>query len=367
MLWLTTKNLFQVILFLRAFFPYLIRSITLGVIVAAIMLVLIPDLRSGSNVFNGWLSAADPREGRITYYDALSRSAPAVVNIYSVSIETTSGLFRRQPRERTNLGSGVIMTESGYLLTCFHVVSNADAIYVALQDSRVVEAQIVGYDQLTDLAVLKVNAADLHVIPQLESPDLRMGDTVMAIGNPFDLGQTITHGIVSRAGRNGLSHHVRYIQTDAVLNQGNSGGALVDSNGYLVGISNANFQVTDGRRRLRDVDGINFAVPYELAKRVMDEIISSGKVTRGKLGFTGDSNPGYPGIKVSTVEPGGPAERAGLLPDDILLAINGDTLENGDEAYDIIAETKPGTELELMVNRDGTLLTMAAVVIELTS
>jgi len=313
----------------------------------------------------GWLNGPDPREGRVTYYDALSRAAPAVVNIYSISIESGSGLFRRQPRERTNLGSGVMMTASGYLLTCYHVVQNADSIYVALQDSRVMEAQIIGFDQLTDLAVLKVNADNLSVIPQLDTPDIRVGDMVMAIGNPYDLGQTITQGIVSRAGHNGLSNYVDYIQTDAVLNQGNSGGALVDSKGYLVGITNANFQIRDRRRGVRNVDGINFAVPYELAKRVMEEIIISGKVTRGQLGFEGREHPDRPGIEVTNIVPNGPAAIAGLRPEDIILAVDGVRLESALEAQDMIAETTPGKEIELIVSREGDLLTMTAIVAEL--
>ncbi|MFC3092831.1 PDZ domain-containing protein [Alteromonas sediminis] len=350
---------------MRSPLGFLIRSTLLGIIVAALLLLLIPELRSGNSLVQGWLNGPDPREGRVTYHDALSRAAPAVVNIYSISIENGSGLFRRQPRERTNLGSGVMMTSSGYLLTCYHVVQNADSIYVALQDSRVMEAQIVGFDQLTDLAVLKVSADNLTVIPQLETPDIRVGDMVMAIGNPYDLGQTITQGIVSRAGHNGLSNYVDYIQTDAVLNQGNSGGALVDSKGNLVGITNANFQIRDRRRGVRNVDGINFAVPYELAKRVMDEIITSGKVTRGQLGFEGREHTDRPGIEVTNVAPNSPAALAGLRPEDIILAIDGVRLESALETQDMIAETTPGTEIELVVSRDGDLLTMTAVIAEL--
>lgn len=350
---------------MRASLIFLLRSIFLGVVIAALMLALIPDLRQGSGLMQHWFDEPNPRNGRITYYDALSQAAPAVVNIYSVSIETGSGFFRRQPRERTNLGSGVMMTESGYLLTCYHVVSDADSIYVALQDSRVMEAEIIGFDRLTDLAVLKVNADNLQVIPQLEKPDLRVGDTVLAIGNPYDLGQTITHGIVSRAGHNGLSNFVDFIQTDAVLNQGNSGGALVDSNGFLVGINNANFQIRDSSRRLRNVDGINFAVPYELAKRVMDEIITSGKVTRGQLGFAGSEYRDRPGIVVTAVAQNSPASIAGLIPQDVILAIDGVNLKSAAEAQDMIAERAPGSELELTVSRDGDLLTMTAIVAEL--
>ena len=345
---------------------FIARSIFIGLIVAGLLLLLLPDLRTQNTLSSGWFSSSSPSQNRESFFDAISRSAPAVVNIYSVSIEQDNGLFRRQPRERASLGSGVIMTDNGYIMTCFHVVSGADSIFVALQDSRVLEAQIVGSDPLTDLAVIKVNADNLHVIPQLEKTDIKVGDIVMAIGNPYDLGQTITQGIVSRAGRfSGLANYNDFIQTDAVLNQGNSGGALVDSNGYLVGINNANFQIRDGRRRVRNVDGINFAVPYELAKRIMEEIITNGKVIRGQMGFVGSEYRGRPGIQVTDVAANSPAERAGLRRDDVILAIDGIRLETASKTLDMIAETAPGTVMTLEVSRGGELITLKATVAEL--
>ena len=337
----------------------------LGTIVALLLLLFLPSLRQGTGFTQGLFTEPSVSASRESYFSALSRAAPAVVNIYSVSIENDSGLFRNQPRERASLGSGVIMTENGYILTCHHVVENADSIFVAVQDGRILEAQIVGNDPLTDLAVLKVTADNLHIIPQVAEPDIHVGDVVMAIGNPFDLGQTITQGIVSRAGRNGLSNYVDFIQTDAVLNQGNSGGALVDSNGILIGITNANFQVRDSRNRVRNVDGINFAVPYELAKRVMDKIINNGRVIRGQLGFIGSEYRNRPGIEVTAVPKGSPAEQAGLQPGDIILAIDGIRLESASKTLDMIAETTPGTELELDVSRSGQSITIKATVAEL--
>ena len=344
---------------------FLLKSVVLGAIVAGLILVFVPDLRQGTGFSNGFFNNDTTQLKRETHFPALSRSAPAVVNIYSVSIENDTGLFRNQARERASLGSGVIMTKNGYLLTCNHVVQDADSIFVAVQDGRILEAQIVGTDELTDLAVLKVTADDLHVIPQTPEPGIRVGDVVMAIGNPYDLGQTITHGIVSRAGRNGLSNYVDFIQTDAVLNQGNSGGALVDSNGTLVGITNANFQVRDARRQVRSVDGINFAVPYELAKQVMDEIIMNGKVVRGQLGFMGSEHIGRPGIRVTAVANGSPAAKAGLRTGDTLLSIDGIRVESASKTLDMIAETTPGTELALEISRGGDLITLNVVVAEL--
>lgn len=348
----------------KQLFYFIVRAVVLGLFVAGLILLLVPDLRQGAGFGDGWFTTTPESAKRESYYSALSRSAPAVVNIYSVSIENNPNYYN-QSRQRTSLGSGVIMTESGYILTCHHVIKDADSIFVALQDNRVAQAQIIGTDQLTDLAVLKVNEDNLHVIPQLEDTDLRVGDVVMAIGNPYNLGQTITQGIVSRAGRTGLSNYVDFIQTDAVLNQGNSGGALVDSNGYLIGITNANFQVRDERRGTVIVDGINFAVPYELAIRVMESIITNGKVTRGQLGFVGEEVRGRPGIEVKAVAPNSPAATAGLQSGDIIMAIDGIRLESASKTLDMIAETAPGTELELEVSRNAASITMQATVAEL--
>jgi len=349
----------------RSILSFVIKSVLLGTTVAVLLLLFLPDLRQGNGFTQSWFSEPSVSANRESYFTALSRSAPAVVNIYSVSIENDSGLFRNQPRERASLGSGVIMTENGYILTCHHVVEDADSIYVAVQDGRILEAQIAGTDPLTDLAVLKVTADNLSIIPQVADPDTHVGDVVMAIGNPFDLGQTITQGIVSRAGRNGLSNYVDFIQTDAVLNQGNSGGALVDSNGILVGITNANFQVRDSRNRVRNVDGINFAVPYALAKRVMDEIISNGRVIRGQMGFIGSEIRNRPGIDVTAVAKGSPADIAGLQPGDIIVAIDGVRIESASKTLDMIAETEPGTTLTIELSRDGQPLTITATVAEL--
>ena len=345
---------------------FIVRSTVLGLVVAAMVLLLVPDLRIGAGLQGDWFSNREEQPSRLTYYEALSVAAPAVVNIYSAGIEYSNRPFSRSvPQERTNLGSGVIMNDNGYILTCYHVVENADTIFISVPDGRRVEAEMVGYDRFTDLAVIKVNADNLHVIPQLEEPNTRVGDVVLAIGNPYNLGQTITQGIVSRTGRNGLANYVDYIQTDAVLNQGNSGGALVDSNGTLVGITNASFLVRDNQRGVRSVDGVNFAVPYTLAKRVMDEIIASGKVIRGALGFEGSQLVNSNGILVTRIHSGSPAALGGLQIDDILIAIDGVEIENASTALDTIAETPPGTIMQLEVFREQQRIAMQVVVGEL--
>lgn len=339
-----------------------LKPVMLGVVVAAILLLFFPEFRQGSGLNIDFFKQNKNIPARVSYYDALEQSAPAVVNIYSISLENSNRIFRNRAYERTSLGSGVIMSDDGYLMTCYHVIKNADSIYVALQDSRLLQAQLIGFDEITDLAVLRVFAEDLHVMPQMENPDLRVGDVVMAIGNPLDLGQTITSGIVSRTGRNGFSNFFDFVQTDAVLNQGNSGGALVDSNGYLVGITNANFKTLDNRRRVTSVDGVNFAVPYTLARRVMDEIIVNGKVTRGQLGFSGKELVGSQGIVVDAVQSDSPAEIAGLKVNDVLLSINGIEVESAAKTLDMIAETQPGSEITLVVSRNEQTIEMTVVV-----
>ena len=347
---------------LPSWLSFIIKSATLGVIVSLLLLALIPELRTGSGLPKDLFGRTDNEPEKMSFYEAVSQAAPAVVNIYSNSIDIRSSIFRRQQVERTSLGSGVIMTENGYILTCLHVIQNAESILVGIQDGQVAEAQIVGQDLHTDLAVLKISADNLHVIPQKENTRTRIGDVVLAIGNPFNLGQTITQGIVSRTGRNISAGFIDFVQTDAVLNEGNSGGALVDSNGYLIGINNANFKTLDSQRRVQDVDGVFFAVPYALAKRVMDEIIATGKATHGVLGFSGTEFANRMGIVVNRVFPGGPAEQGGLQPQDIIMSIDGNAVESVNKTLDLVAQSEPGTVLTLEIKRGEQLMTLQVTV-----
>lgn len=326
------------------------------------MLVLVPELRRGSGISTDWFEPRQDLPEKVSFYQAVSNAAPAVVNIYSRSLDYQNSLFSQRSVERTSLGSGVIMTENGYILTCLHVIQNAEAIFVGIQDGQLAAAELVGHDVHTDLAVLKISAENLHVIPQVDEPDTRIGDVVLAIGNPLNLGQTITQGIVSRIGRNISSHFIDFIQTDAVLNEGNSGGALVDSNGILIGINNANFKTLDDRRRVRDVDGVFFAVPYKLARRVMDEIIATGKATHGVLGFSATGMPDTIGIVINQVFPGGPAAQAGLQPKDTIMAIDGKAVDNVYEALDLVAASEPGTVLMLEIRRGSETLNIPVTV-----
>ncbi len=346
-------------------FIAILKPVLLGVTVAGVLLLFFPEFRQGEGLSFDWLTRENKVPPRLSHYEALAQSAPAVANIYSISIDTGTGVFRNRSTERRSLGSGVVMSSEGYIITCYHVIKDATSISVQLQDDRIYSAELVGFDNVTDLAVLKIDATDLPVIPQMENSNLRIGDIVMAVGNPLGLGQTITSGIVSRTGRTGLANYFDFIQTDAALNQGNSGGALIDSNGYLVGITNARFSTVDySRRQLQPVDGVNFAVPYELAKRVMNEIIDSGTVTRGQLGVGGGENLHGPGLIVTSVTNEGPAERAGIREYDILLSIDGElgTSSTASEMLDMVAETKPGSVVTVQVNRNGRIFEVDVVI-----
>lgn len=343
---------------------FLLKSILIGVIISSIILLLVPDLRQGSGLPLTLFTEQDSSK-KLSFNPAVNAAGPAVVNIYSQSIER-SGYNRRQPIERTSLGSGVIMTSNGYILTCYHVIANAKLILVGLQDGRLEEAQIIGYDPITDLAVLNISVENLHPVPQLDDPKTLVGDVVLALGNPYNLGQTVTKGIVSRISNNELNNYFDYIQTDAALNEGNSGGALVDSEGFLIGINNANFKTRISRNRVESVDGVSFAVPYNLAKKVMGEIIATGKVTRGALGFVGQqSGPSSAGIMVTAVGQGSPAEQGGLQIRDLILSVNDIPANSIRDTLDYIADTVPGDTVTFEVNRDGTVLKLDMTVAEL--
>ncbi|MES3040042.1 MAG: trypsin-like peptidase domain-containing protein [Pseudomonadota bacterium] len=306
--------------------------------------------------------------GPVSYAPAVSRAAPAVVNIYTtqkIRTMTNSMLedpwFRfhgeQLPRERTasSLGSGVIVSSDGYILTNDHVVASADSIVVALRDGREVAAKVIGTDPDTDLAVLKVQLDKLPVLP-FKTSESAVGDVVLAIGNPFGVGQTVTQGIISAIGRSGLgiNTYEDFIQTDAAINPGNSGGALVDVSGNLIGVNSAIYSRSGGSM------GIGFAIPAPLAKQVMQDIISQGHVVRGWLGIeigsSGDesrSPNGQQPIIIAGVMPGGPGERGGLQAGDELKTVMDVKVTSADQVIRQIASLKPKTSAEIEVLRDG--------------
>ncbi len=327
-------------------------------------------------------AAADapvPREPPVlSYASAVERAAPAVVNIYTARVVTEQvnpfpfGNFGelfgnvlpmyRQRIERT-LGSGVIVDKQGHIVTNYHVIANAAAIRVQLADGRVAVPHIVGVDPDTDLAVLQINLPHLPVIAFGQSNRVRVGDIVLAIGNPLGLSQTVTHGIVSATGREdlGISAFDDFIQTDAPINFGNSGGALVNSNGQLIGINTAIVAKNLG------VEGIGFAIPVDMVRGVLHDIIKFGKVIRGWIGIVPEDisaaqahqlGLAQGGVVIAYVYEGSPAQQVGLRPGDLLLELGGKRVQTAEQARVAIAERKPGATLQVQVLRGTRKLTV---------
>ena len=310
----------------------------------------------------------------ISYADAARRAMPAVVNINtSKEVSLAKGsfgndpLFRRffgdqlgnQKQQIASLGSGVIVSPKGYILTNNHVIEAADDIEVALSDGRKVSAKLVGADPETDLAVIRIDLDNLPTITFAESEQTQVGDVVLAIGNPFAVGQTVTMGIVSALGRNhlGINTFENFIQTDAAINPGNSGGALVDAHGNLIGINTAIYSNNSAGGSL----GIGFAIPVSTARQVMNEIVSTGQVVRGYIGVEPQEItpemvdalrlPRASGAMIAGVMRNGPADKAGLKPGDILIAVNGHEIADTTSMLNQIAQLKPGESATIAVVR----------------
>jgi Do/DeqQ family serine protease len=330
----------------------------------------------------------------VSYADVVNRVAPAVVTIRSERVvraprqfpffddpffrDFFGDRFGRTPAPREQiqqgLGSGVIITKDGYVLTNYHVIDGAEEIRVELANNRVYDAKGVGVDPRSDLAVLKIDANELQMLTLGDSDRVRVGDVVLAVGNPLGIGQTVTAGIISAKGRStGLSDgsFESFLQTDAPINQGNSGGALVNTAGELVGINSQIISPTGVNI------GIGFAIPANMARSVAEQLIRSGKVRRGHLGvtiqpITSDmaANLGLKdvrGVIVSGVEPGGPAERAGIKQGDVITAINGKQVEDSNSLRNLVASSAPGSEVTVTVWRDGGAQQLRATLGELPS
>jgi serine protease Do len=322
------------------------------------------------------------------------RTMPAVVNIASFRVYQTpegrppSPLFQDPffreffgddfsrffgvPRERVerSLGSGVIVTEDGYIITNNHVVSEATQVTVSLPDKREFEAKVIGTDPKTDVAILKIDGTDLPLIPLGNSDTARVGDIVLAIGNPFGIGQTVTMGIISATGRShvGIADYEDFIQTDAAINPGNSGGALVDIEGDLVGINTAIISRTGGYQ------GIGFAIPTNIAKTVLDAIVKHGRMIRGWLGVSvqevtsqiaaefGLKKPG--GALIVEVSPRSPAAKAGLRRGDIIVRYGDEEIEEATALRNLIADTSINKKVTLTVWREGKTTEVTVVIKE---
>jgi Do/DeqQ family serine protease len=308
-----------------------------------------------------------------SYHDAVGKAAPAVVNIFTSGAGrgprhpfADDPLYRRffgdpsgAPQRASSLGAGVVVSPKGYVLTNNHVIEGMDEIEVMLADNRTrLRARVVGTDPETDLAVLKVDREDLAPITLGDADSVRVGDVVLAIGNPFGVGQTVTMGIVSALGRTrlGINTYENFIQTDAAINQGNSGGALVDTAGNLIGVNTAIFSRTGGSI------GIGFAIPVSTVRTVMEQIIADGAVTRGYIGVQAQDLtpelaesfrlPSTDGVLIAGVERNGPAERAGVKAGDVLLAVNGRPTPDPPAMLDAVAALTPGGEASLRLRRD---------------
>jgi Do/DeqQ family serine protease len=309
----------------------------------------------------------------VSYSDAVRKAVPAVVSIFtSKEVKRPKNPFLNDPLFRHffgerfedeaaqrafGLGSGVIISNKGYILTNQHVVEAADEIEVALSDGKKLPAKVVGNDPETDLAVLHVDAKNLPAITLGQADNLKVGDVVLAIGNPLGVGQTVTMGIISALHRTGLSINTfeNFIQTDAAINQGNSGGALIDSSGNLVGINTAILSQTGGSI------GIGFAIPVSTAKQVMDQLIETGAVTRGWVGvelqeLTAELADSFKlgttaGVLVAGVQRDSPADRAGIKPGDIVLMVDGKQVEDPDSMRTLIVALAPGKRITLKLKR----------------
>jgi periplasmic serine protease, Do/DeqQ family len=348
------------------------QAVTISLAVLFVLNLFRPAARNPVVAVQEMVAPAVPAANNPSSYSAaVQRAMPAVVNIYT-SKELRSRhpllndpVFRRYfgdqfdlPQRTSSLGSGVIASPQGYILTNHHVVESADEIEIALGDGRSAAAKLVGSDPDTDLAVLKIDLPNVPAVAFGQSEQLQVGDVVLAIGNPFGVGQTVTMGIVSALGRShlGINTFEDFIQTDAAINPGNSGGALVDVHGSLIGINSAIYSRSGGSL------GIGFAIPTSIARQVMEQIIRHGSVIRGWIGVEGqDLTPDLAasfqlkeakGVLIAGVLRGGPADRAGIRPGDVLLEIDGQSVPDSGAMLNRIASLQPGQSARFKILRN---------------
>jgi len=352
---------------IRKLLLFILQAVAVGVLAAVLLLVFLPDYIIDKRPVVEFLQDDSERStnigsGPVSYAEAVRRASPAVVNIYTTKqvVANPSSLldnptFRRffgdlnrsPQRTQTSLGSGVIMSAQGYVLTNYHVIESADEIEVFLADGNTVSANVLGADPETDLAVLTIAVENLPGIVISDTSQLEVGDVVLAIGNPFGFGQTVTQGIISATGRDrlGINTFENFIQTDAAINPGNSGGALINAYGELIGINTAIFSKSGGSQ------GIGFAIPIGLASDVMSQIIEHGRVIRGWLGLELQNlSPQLAesfglidrtGVLVAGVVRQSPAYKAGIRPGDIILNFDDKAIRDAKTIQNEIASSKP--------------------------
>ncbi len=343
---------------------YLLQAIVAGLALAFLVVYLFPSMAARFTP-----TASTPQVPAVSapesYAEAVNRAAPAVVSIYTrtlspqdVTPEMQRLLGNRQLfRMRADMGSGVLVSDDGYILTNHHVVSGVSNVSIALWDGRSIpNARLVGTDPESDLAVLKIDVDGLPVAPIADSPRVQVGDVVLAIGNALGLSHTVTMGIVSATGRSepGTLGFQEFIQTDAAINAGNSGGALINTRGELIGINSRNLSATPG------AENIGFAIPVTIARNVMEQIVEYGAVQRGWLGIIAsdmprttqeDGSTARRGVEIREVARGGPAWQAGIRAGDIILSLNGEETNDKRDFLLAISQMEPGTEVELEVRR----------------
>ena len=369
---------------LRKFWLFFAQAVTFCLAALLVVTTLRPDLLSLQRPAPAPVkqAASAPAAASVTaatkvlsFSEAAKRAMPTVVNIYtSKEVKARHTPFMDDPvfryffggegespsQKSNNLGSGVIVSESGYILTNAHVVDAADEIEVALADNRRAKAKVIGTDPDTDLAVIKIDLPRLPAIAFGQSDQAQVGDVVLAIGNPFGVGQTVTLGIVSALSRShlGINTFENFIQTDAAINPGNSGGALVDINGNMLGINTAIYSRTPGGASL----GIGFAIPVATAKQVFDQLVATGSVTRGWIGVAVQELNAdlaeslklkeIKGTLISDVFKGTPAEQAGMRPGDVLIAVDGKPVADSAGMLALISVIAPGTGATVKVIRE---------------
>ncbi len=353
---------------------FILQSVVVGLAAAFVLTYAWPGR-------NGARDSEANRSAPASYSTAVKRATPSVVNIYTRRLVTEqpfrvfsdpvlqrfTGVPAGPQRSRLQriLGAGVIVREDGYVLTNFHVVQGAGDILAELADGRVTPAQVIGTDRDTDLAVLKIAGTGFTALPAAPEGSLDVGDVVLAIGNPLGLGQTVTLGIVSATGRNqtSLSRYEDFIQTDAAINQGSSGGALVNAAGELVGINS---------RLSGEGQGIGFAIPVRAALRVLDQIIANGRVVRGWMGaeYTDAALSASPlaepiaGAQIALVLPGGPADRAGLRQGDIVQRLGGESIRDEADLRSRESAIAPGTAVRVQGQRGGAALDVQVTLVD---
>ena len=339
----------------------LLHAALIGLVCAGLILFVLPRFTGGSPL--------QITSEVMSFKNAVRLAAPAVVNVYNQSFTSENNLDAGEVTT-SELGSGVIMSADGLVVTNKHVIQLADQVIILLQDGRAYEATLVGVDSLTDLAVLRIHGDNLPTIPQNPERLVHVGDIALAIGNPYNLGQSVSQGIISGTGRNAIGETVgrqNFIQTDASINRGNSGGALINSLGELIGINT----LTIGKNEVETAEGLGFAIPITVVNDVMQRILRDGRVIRGYLGVStnilysnGQERDYGMGIEVDALQPNGPAQRYGVREHDVILKYGEHEITSPSQLMDLISNTRPNTQVPLLILRGEQQLIIPVVIAE---